>query len=250
MARYVAAAFIAAYFLAMSWPGLKSGFSHDDLMNLTFTLRDGWAKILTANVLFFSSTYRPLGALFYRGLFDIFGWNGLPFRIVQFAALSFNLYLLYRLTSKLTGWKEAGLIAALLLAWHGNFSPLFFGSGNCYDVLGFLFYLTALNYYVSIRERGIPGFRQLGILAILHICGLNSKEFAVTLPLVLLCYEVLRHPASFRRPAVWPFGEGRAALLCALLSAAYSAGKMFGPDSLTAQSAYKLQFSAVAYLES
>src|SRR5689334_22418157 len=57
--RYLAAAAIAIYFCYAAWPGLLSGFSHDDLMNASFAFRDGWAKILGANVVFFSSYTRP-----------------------------------------------------------------------------------------------------------------------------------------------------------------------------------------------
>ena len=53
------------------------------------------------------------------------------------------------------------------------------------------FYLAALTYYVHLREQGIclrPV--QLLIFLLLFVLALDSKEMAVTLPVIVLIYEV------------------------------------------------------------
>lgn len=240
---------IAVWFLWMASPGLVSGFSHDDLMNAAFALRDGWGKVLRGNLLFYSTQYRPFGGLFYLSLYELFGWTSLPYRVVAFAALGANLFLLYRLARALTNSAEAGLIAALLIAWHGNFSPLFFGSGNCYDVFAFTFYIGALLYYVRARQRGPLRVRQLAVMAVLQICAMNSKEVSASLPLVLLSFEGVFHWPRGKWLS-WPSGDGRGVMLSALLSGVYTIGKIVGPDALVTQSAYAPSLSLTAYLKS
>ncbi len=229
------------YFALAAWPGLQSGFSPDDLMNLTFAVRDGWGKILRGNILFFSTQYRPLGQLYYLSLYDLFGMNSLPFRVVGIGLLALNMGLLFRLVRLLTGSVEAGLYAAPIIAWHGNFAPLFLGSGNIYDVLGFTFYVGTLGFYASARARELLTPRGLAALAALQICALNSKEFAATIPVLLLVFELLYY---LRSP------DRRAVALSVVLSGVYTAGKLLGADSLTGQSAYRPRLSLQAYVDS
>lgn len=212
-------------------------------MNAAFAVRDGWAKILVANVAFFSTYTRPLGALYYEAIFTLFGLHSLPFRILGIGLIALNLVLLYRLARQLTSTAEAGLYAALLLAWHGNLAPLFYGSGNIYDVLAFTFYVGTLCFYIRARARGPLGIRDLVLLALLQICALNSKEFSATIPLVLLAYEAIWHRNEWRRVA-W------GVVLSAIISGVYAAGKVFGPKSLTSMSAYAPQLSTTAWLAS
>ncbi len=245
MRRYLAAAAIAVYFCYAAWPGLLSGFSHDDLMNASFAFRDGWAKILVANVAFFSTYTRPLGALYYHAIYSLFGLHSLPFRIVGIGLIALNLVLLYRLARRLTGTAEAGLYAALLLAWHGNLAPLFYGSGNIYDVLAFTFYVGTLCFYAWARSRGPLRLRDLALLALLQIFALNSKEFSATIPLVLLAYEAIWHARDLRLSlSSVPWGVA----VSAVISGVYAAGKVFGPQSLTGMSAYAPQLSMTAWL--
>jgi hypothetical protein len=61
-------------------------------------------------------------------------------------------------------------------------------------VLCNLFYLVALAWYICIRERD----RSLNLLQFagcfaLYICALDSKEMAVTMPVIVLVYELLKY---------------------------------------------------------
>jgi hypothetical protein len=239
---YVAALAVAVYFALAAWPGLLSGFNHDDLMNMTFALRSGWSKILLGNIAFFSTEYRPLGALFYYTLYETVGLIPLPFRIVGISLLALNLWLAWKLARTLTGSLEAAFCTTLPLVWHGNFGPLFFGSGNIYDVLGFTFYFAALLFHASRRKAGRLSLRALCVLGVLHICALNSKEFTATIPVLILSYELLFQ--GLRRL------DWRAVSVTVVLSGIYTAGKVLGSDSLVSHPAYKPRLSIDAYLAS
>ena len=89
------AALIFIYFLSFAGPGLGAGFMHDDLMNLCRAWYPPVSRHLLDTVLFFrfSDSYRPLGSLFYITLFDLFGFNPLPYRIACYALMLLNLWL-------------------------------------------------------------------------------------------------------------------------------------------------------------
>jgi hypothetical protein len=117
-----------------------------------------------------------------------------------------------------------------------------------YDVLCFTFYFLAFNYYLSIRGRGaLLNARQTAAFLLLAIAALEAKEMAVTLPVMVLLYEVLWHPpASWR----WLRREALPPLLLGVLTAVYIAGKSLLPGALNEMPAYQPQFTWARYFES
>jgi hypothetical protein len=113
------------------------------------------------------------------------------------------------------------------------------------------FDFVALAYYIHIRETG-RHLRplQVTLFLVLYICALNSKEMAVTLPLIALTYEILKCPylsdskPFFRntwRSAVPPVIGG-------VLTAIYIYGKTHGSNSLITQDAYRPRYSWHTFL--
>jgi hypothetical protein len=88
--------------------------------------------------------------------------------------------------------------------------------------------------------------RETALVMALYLCALNSKEMALTLPLVLLAYEFVYH-----RPVVWTpgkigrwlLGPGRVMLYCAALNLVFLYGKAFGPDALLQAPGYRAELS-------
>ena len=107
-----------------------------------------------ANLLFFSPSYRPLGGLFYRFTFSIFGFNPLPFRMLCFAILIANLYLLYLFLRRLTDSYEIAALAALIACYQARFVDLYYSTGTIYDLLCFFFLFLAFYYYSRVRLDG------------------------------------------------------------------------------------------------
>jgi hypothetical protein len=222
--------FIAGLFLFFTWRGLLLYYTGDDLMNLYGYWSKPVSLLVKQNIFFWTPSYRPFGGVIYLTLLAIFGFNPTPLYIVFYAAMLLNLWLAYLVLKRIGGSREVGAIATLLYCFHGKFDYLYYNAGSLYDVFCFLFFFLALLIYLRARVQGrFPGvWGTLGFLACL-ICALNSKEMGVTLPVIVLVYELLFHSPDFRslRALIrWCFREGRMALLGALCVLIYLPAKL------------------------
>ena len=249
----IAAAFIAAYFLHFTAGSLRTEFTHDDLMNGY----RGWSyplpSLLADNLLFFRFTplYRPFGALVYKAFFGLFGFDLFPLRVFLWIALAGNVFLVYKLCRMLSGSEEAGLFAALVGSYHTKFGPLYYNSGTLYDILCFLFYFSAVVFYIGIRRQGkaMDAF-QGAMLCVLYILALNSKEVAVSLPVALILYELLWHPPALNSPALWRWfsRQSLTVWITAAITAAYVMGRVLSQEgSISTIGDYAMTVSAGEY---
>jgi hypothetical protein len=230
--------------------GLWAPFSGDDLMNLHIYLVRSPAALLWDNLRYWSTSYRPLGGLFYAPIYRLFGFNPLPFRIVCFALLALNLGLLGQFTWRLSRSRMVMLFALLLAAYHARFVDLYYSTGAAYDLLCYSFYFAAFNLYLGVREQGLVlSSRQLGLIGALYICALNAKEMGVTLPVLLAAYELIYHGRALRQGAAWVWREGRGVAVTGLLTLPYVVGKLTGPDSLVDVPSYRLTVTPGRYLD-
>ncbi len=224
-----AALVIAAQFAWFAGAGLRSYFSPDDMMNLYGSWSQPAWKLVGANLLYWSGAYRPMGGLFYATLFALFGFNPLPFRIACFAILLLNLLLVYAFTRRLTSSREMAALSALIFCYHPYLFGLYLDTGTVYDLLCLCSYFAAFIYYLRVRQSGrYLGWRESLAFAAIYICALNSKEMAVTLPVLVGVYELVYHPPrSFRWADLgrWLAREGRGAWLIGLLTLPYVIGK-------------------------
>jgi hypothetical protein len=230
--RLAVALFIAAFFLFFAAEGLTTSFGPDDLMNLYRWWSRPSSDLLRASVLYWTDAHRPMGGAFYTGLFALFGFNPLPFRIASLALVLLNLWLAYVVARRLTGSRAAAAIATLVFCYHPYLFDIYLSTGMIYDVLCFTFSLAALAFYFRIRGTGrTPSPLELAGTAALYICALNSKEMAVALPVLLGVYELAYHRGRLTRfltPA-----------LLAALTVPYVAGK----QALTGNPAYRPVFT-------
>ncbi len=216
---FLAGLFVAGLFVYFTRRAPFVYYSHDDLMNLY----GYWSKpfpLFKAIVFFWAPYYRPIGALVYRSVFAIWGFNPQPLYAIYYAAIFLNLGIAYLLFKRLSGSREIAGIALLLFAFHGKLASLYYSAGAMYDVFCFLFFSSALIIYLQPRTQNrLPGLRRtLGVLAC-QILALDSKEMAATLPAILLTYELIFHPPDFRGVraiARWSIREARTALFVAL----------------------------------
>lgn len=245
---------VVAYFLHFTWRGLFTYFSPDHLMNLYFYWSRPASKLLRSNVLFMTDYYRPMGGVFYLGIYSLFGFNPLPFRIGAVVLLLANMFLLYAVARRLSESREIALLAVLIGAFHARMIDLYFDTGMVYDILCYFFYFSALLFYLRIRQQGrLPGLLETGVFVALYVAAMNSKEMAVSLPMMILTYEAIWHlPKSALRPRAslkWLLREGRTSLLSALLTAGFIIGKAAGPESLASHHMYKPHISWVKYFD-
>lgn len=245
------AGLIAAWFLWFTRDVLEAYFSPDDVTNLYRSWSYPLASLIKANLLFFlnSPFYRPLTSAWYRMIYTFAGFNPLPFHAANLLILAANLWLTYCLARRLTQSREIGMVAALLIAYLPNCGQLYFDTGFEFDVLCYLFYISALLLYVRARQqnRGLNR-REIAACAFLYVCALNSKELAITLPAFLFLYELLYAGAPWRSPRElggWLRRDGLAASATAAVMLLFTAGRVLdrGAPSLMSMGAYRPTFT-------
>jgi hypothetical protein len=234
------AALLLVWFCYFTLDSLGVNFAPDDMMNIAGYWRMKPATFAVSHVLLWRNFYRPMGGLFYLPLFRAFGFNPAPYHAVILAILLFNVWLVYRLATLLRAGPIAAGLAALLSCYHASLSNLTYNIAFVYDVLCGCFYLSALVYYLRIRESGrrLRG-REIAAFLALYVCALNSKEMAVTLPVVLLIYEWLYQDSVSLRGVI----------ASALLNFPYVYGKVLRPDALATSAGYRPELSWTRILD-
>ena len=239
---------LLAYFLHFALPARRAGFGEDEMMNLYFYWFPGAFRSIRANVCFWSISYpqRPAGALYYLPLYHFFSLDPLPYRIVQISILAATIPIFFYLARLLSGSRAVAFLVALAMCYHAHLAYLVFGGSFIYDVLCGFFYFAALTYYVRIRERGValnPG--QLAIFLALYICALNSKEMAVSLPVIVFIYEVLKYPRvrDWKQVALRNWYVAVPTLISALVTAIFIYAELNNAYSLAHLEAYRPVFS-------
>jgi dolichyl-phosphate-mannose-protein mannosyltransferase len=227
-----AALAVVTYFLALTHRGLAGFFSETDFLNLAFLHGYGIVPagvLLTEAVTLFTPGYRPVGGLFYRTLFAIFGFHAAPFRTARFLLLGLNLLLVARLGYRLSKSRFAAAVAALLFAFHAVTAEVYYDGATVYDVLCCCFLLLALTHYVRVRQddRFLSG-RDFWIVIALFAAAMGSKEMALTLPAVLLSYEGIYHS---RWTALWR--RGRPILVLAIMTVLCMVEKILIPNAMS-----------------
>jgi hypothetical protein len=258
------AALVLAYFLYFNWGALKVHFAPDDMMNLDSYYRVEPWRMLLDELMIWGGYFRPMAAFFYLPIFGAWRFNPVPYHAAMLAIMLANVYLVYRFARRLECQRAVAGVAALLAAYYPGARDLYYNTAFIYDVLCMFFYLAAFDYYLRIRppEKKAPPLltgRQTAVFLALYLCALNSKEMAVTLPVMLLVYEWIYHRpkwlyrdpdrVSVRNLAQWLGGPGRMALAAAAMNLLYIYGKTLGPAALTKSSAYRPVFSMARFLD-
>ncbi len=247
-ATAAAFALIFAYWFYLSSEGLHAYFTGDDGMNLQalhhYWQKPYWQSVLDALAIA-TPAYRPVGGLFYRTLYPLFGFNPLPFRVACYVILAGNLLLAYFLLQRLSGSRRAALFALVLFSFHASMMDLYYNTGTVYDLLCFTFYVSALSAYVRARRAGAFRWRTVFALLALYGGALGSKEMAVTFPAALLLYEGLWH---FREPR-WIRNRATGVIAASgLMTGAFLYVKIALPNAMSGNALYRPSLSPVAIL--
>ena len=222
---------LIAYFLHFALPARHGGFREDEMMNLWTYWYVGALQSLTAFAKFWTPSYRPGGALYYLPLYHFFGLNPFPYRIVQISILALTIPIAYYLARLLASSRSVAFLAILAFCYHPYVANLVFVGAFIYDVLCGLFYLAALTYYIHFREQGVslrPA--QLLIFLLPFVLALDSKEMAVTLPVIILTYEFLKATrwADWKALRRWSWRYATPSLMAGAVTAIYLYGKVYG----------------------
>jgi hypothetical protein len=231
----ICVAVLIGYFLHFALQSLPAHFRDDDMMNMEYYWSTGTLKAIRANLFFWTSFQRPLAALYYLPLHHFFDLHAKPYRVVTITLVGAAIPFAYLLARSLGTSRSVAFLAVVTWCYHPRLASLVFIDAYIYDVLCSLFFLAALACYVGIREKGrsLHPLQLFGCF-VLYLCALNSKEMAVTLPVVVLIYELLRyyHEPKRQNFSQWIWSDASPALVAGLICAIYCYAKMYGPDGL------------------
>lgn len=222
---------LVAYFLYFALPAVGGGFVEDEIIQIWTHWFPGALKSFWANICFWKGIGRPGGAVYYLPLYHFSGLNPQPYRIAQISILAASIPIAYYLARLIASSRSIAFLAVLAFCYHGQLANLVFSGAFSYDVLCGFFYFAALTYYIHIREKGLllRPMQWVGFLA-LYICALNAKEMAVTLPVVIFIYELLKYPRGAERPKFsrWILHCASPALAAGMITAIYCYNKIYG----------------------
>lgn len=186
---------------------LKNGFVYDDRA-LTIVSNPGikdlhnLPKLLTEEYFKISNekTYRPVVTLTYFLDYAMFGLRPWGYHLTNILLHAINgglLYLFLTLLFKNTPDHPSSpihypLIISLLFAAHPVLTEAVNGISYREDLLAFLFYAATLIIYIALRGRSSLDIALWYLLSLItYFLSLLSKEMAVTLPLIVYCYECI-----------------------------------------------------------
>jgi hypothetical protein len=197
-------------------------------------------KVGLAQLMFWSDFNRPMSAIYYLPLFHFAKFNQAPYAAVRLVLLLVNAAIFYSLAKSLSRSWWIATLATLPVAYHAGLAFLVYSGAFIYDILCGSFYFAALLYYVRLRDMDPLRVPHIAVFLGLYLCALNSKEMAVTLPVLMLAYEL--------------FFKGRNAkfvpvLIAAAITATYIFGKT-GHGTLTDMEAYRPVFTWARFAES
>jgi hypothetical protein len=221
---FLCALFILAFFTFFSYSGLSAYFTFDDGTTVIACLKPFevplWRDLLHILTVF-TAAFRPLTTLFWRPLYAVFGFNPLPYRIAVHLLLAVNIGLAYLLARRLQMTREAAALTALVFCYNASTGALYYDTCLVGDVICFLFYSLAVLTYIGGRQAGHPlSWRHTAAVAVTWLLALDSKEMAVTLPGILLLYELLYRRQDFR-------DSQKALRIGGLLAAMFVAGAVY-----------------------
>ena len=239
--RVLPALLLLAIFIGFHVNSWGVYFNSDEPMNIHTVWSPPLWKVAAAHLMFWSDFTRPMGVIYYLPLFKLAEFNPVPYNVVRIVLLLVNTAIFYFLARSLNrSWWPATL-ATIPIAYHAGLGHLHYNGSFIYDILCGGFYFAALLYYIRVRRSKVPlRVSQVAVFLALYICALNSKEMAVTFPVVLLAYELL---FKGRNATFGPV------LLTVAITAVFVLGKT-GPGSLTDIEPYRPVFTWARFAES
>ena len=222
---------LLAYFLFFSLPSVKMYFDSDDMYALYFAWSKPLLQIVRENLSIWKGEFRPFGAFFYRGIFAVAGFHPRPFRIAALLVCLFDVGLCFWFARLISGSERIASLAALLFTFQARMIEAWYRTTVIFDTLCFTFAYLAVGLYIKARrDDGDLGWSRVVGLIVLFVCALNSKEFAVAVPVFLLAWEILFNTSKLR--ALYRTRAALTIVAMGVLTLIYTYGKLHGPQSV------------------
>jgi hypothetical protein len=171
--------------------GLWCWFHRDDFpLLLLVQLPDHqfWAQLWQPRA---QGTFRPLSErLFFYYFYHWFGLNAFPYRLLAFATLVLNLWLVAIVTRRLTGRHWAGFAAACLWGLHHSLATSMAWSSAYNQMLCTFFLLISFWLFLQFISSG--NWLYYGAQWVTFLLGFGALEAIVVYPGILLAYVLLQ----------------------------------------------------------
>ena len=131
--------------------------------------------------------YRPLRGVLYTLTRQIWELNEFGYHLNGFLLHLIATVLIYFITLKITKKSGFSLVASLFFATHPIHTARITNMTASFDVLGIVFLLMAIFFYIIFSQKGKKNYYCLSI--IFYLLALFSTEEAITLILLLFLYD-------------------------------------------------------------
>lgn len=187
--------FIAVFSIAIYANTLQNGFLYDDAVtvvnNRFIKSLNNLPKLLTKDyfVLSTETTYRPIVTLTYFLDYAVYGLRPWGFHLTNILLHAANGVLLYTFSALLLKGTIKPFIISLLFVANPVLTEAVNAVSFREDLLCFLFYIAALILYLQSKSTSLNTTKTYFFSCLFYFLALLSKEMALTLPLVICCYE-------------------------------------------------------------
>jgi hypothetical protein len=233
----VLAIFALLPILYAAWVGadvLRHGFFNtDDFNNIYWATRLSLPRLLWQQFNPLSDFFRPAGMVWYGVLARAFGLNAVPYHLFEILLNLSNAALVFLVLRRADGDPGVAGFAAGTWLLPAAMLGTFWWFGTIFEPTSTAYFLLAWLVFLAWR----PSWRRTIAVLALYFFAFRAKEMAITLPAVLLGYDLFL--ASDRKDAL-----GRNALLHAAafgLAAILAAGPLADSARLDAGNPYRLQ---------
>jgi tetratricopeptide (TPR) repeat protein len=188
---------------------LSNGFVYDDLGTIVENVHiKRFSNFFSSfyNQTYFEmsggeASYRPVATLSYYLLYAIFNLNPFGYHLTSFILHILNVMLVYLLAHVILNSRSSSFVAALLFACHPVQTEAVNGISYNEDLFAAFFLFLALLMYAKMDAASPkPNFMYICLSLLFFMLGLLSKEMAITLPAIVVLYDVtIRAPVSKTR---------------------------------------------------
>ena len=184
---------------------LSNGFVYDDLGSIVenkYIKQPGRLIASLFNQSYFQfagleASYRPVATLSYYFIYAIAELNPIYYHLASLVLHTLNAILVYWLANLILQQRLRAMLAAMLFACHPVLTEAVNGIDWNDDLLTTLFFLLALIFYIRTKsENLVAGIRGYSLSLLFFALGLLSKEMAITLPAIILLYDLVLRDAD------------------------------------------------------
>ena len=199
--------------LIVYYNSLSNGFVYDDfgiIVENRYIKQPGKFLASLFNQSYFKmagleASYRPVASLSYLLLYAIAELDPFYYHLASLLLHTLNAILVYCLVNFILQNRLKAVLSGCLFACHPVLSEAVNAIAFNDDLLATFFYLSALLLYIRLKAERVRFNTGAYCLSLLfYLLGLLSKEMAITLPAIILLYDLMlrdadRDPLTFKQ---------------------------------------------------